>query len=121
MKSSKAASYLVSPAAFALLAFALLMATANNYGIFTDELYFYACARHLAFGYVDQPPFIAWVTRFSMMLGNSLYVLRFFPALAGAGTVLLAAAVARALGDKSFAASPLRSRRSRSSAAPRSG
>ncbi len=104
MKFGKAASYLLSPVAFALLAFALLMATANNYGIFTDELYLYACAQHLAFGYVDQPPFIAWVTRFSLVFGKSLFVLRFFPALAGAGTVLLAAAIARALGGKRFAA-----------------
>ena len=35
------------------------MLTAGRYGYFRDELYYLACARHLAFGYVDQPSLIA--------------------------------------------------------------
>ena len=38
------------------------MLTAGRYGYFRDELYYLACARHLALGYVDQPPMIAIVT-----------------------------------------------------------
>ena len=33
----------------------------GNYGYFTDELYYLACGRHLAWGYVDQPPLIAGI------------------------------------------------------------
>jgi glutathione S-transferase len=33
----------------------------RHYGYFVDELYYLACARHLAWGYVDQPPLIALV------------------------------------------------------------
>jgi hypothetical protein len=31
----------------------------QNYGYFRDELYYLACALHLDWGYVDQPPLIA--------------------------------------------------------------
>jgi 4-amino-4-deoxy-L-arabinose transferase-like glycosyltransferase len=41
--------------------------------------------------------------RLSMLLGNSLVAIRLFPALAGAGTILLAGLIARALGGSRFA------------------
>ena len=34
----------------------------RHYGYFIDELYYLACSRHLAWGYVDQPPLIAVIT-----------------------------------------------------------
>lgn len=75
-----------------------LVALAGRYGYHRDELYFLACGRHLAWGYVDQPPFTPAVARLSEALfGGSLYGLRLFPALADAGIVLLAAATARAM------------------------
>ena len=47
--------------------------TANRYGIFRDELYYYACSQHMAWGYVDMPPFIPAVTwLFTEVLGSSL-------------------------------------------------
>src|SRR6266550_4323547 len=36
----------------------LHLLTANRYGIFRDELYYYACSQHMAWGYVDMPPFV---------------------------------------------------------------
>ena len=59
-----------------------------GYGYFRDELYYLACANHLDFGYVDQPPlsiFILALNRF--LIGDSLFALRFLPAIAGAFTV----------------------------------
>ena len=79
------------------------MATATRYGYFRDALYYLACANHLAFGYVDQPPlfpFIAWIARHT--LGTSLSALIFWPALAGASRIVLVAAFARELGAKRF-------------------
>ena len=81
----------------------LQMGTATRYGYFRDALYYLACADHLAFGYVDQPPlfpFIAWIARHT--LGTSLPALIFWPALAGAARIILIAALARELGAKRF-------------------
>lgn len=89
--------------ALAAAAFLAQFLTATRYGIFRDELYYIACARHLAWGYVDQPPLIAFVTWLELHLGGaSLYSLRFLPAVAGALTLWLAARLARALGAGTF-------------------
>ncbi len=74
------------------------------YGYFSDELYYLACSRHLAWGYVDQPPLIAvitWVIR--VLLGESLPAIRFLPAVAGAAEVALTGLMARELGGRRFA------------------
>lgn len=75
-----------------------------NYGFFRDELYYIACSHHLAWGYIDQPPlvaFIAWLSRH--LFGNSLIAIRIFPVLAGAAVVLLTGLFARSLGGGRFA------------------
>src|SRR5262249_56791142 len=82
----------------------LHLLTAANYGLFVDELYFLACGEHLAWGYVDMPPltgFQAWLAR--ALFGDSIYAIHLFPALAGAGLVLLAGALARELGGGRYA------------------
>ena len=74
------------------------------YGYFTDELYYLACARHLAWGYVDQPPLIAAITRLgTAFFGESLPAIRFIPALAGVGKIILTGLIARELGGSRFA------------------
>lgn len=78
--------------------------TYTAYGFFRDELYFLACGEHLAWGYVDQPPLVAvvaWATR--ALLGDSLFAVRFFPALAGAVKLVLVGFMARELGGGRFA------------------
>jgi hypothetical protein len=92
------------PIILALLQFTLQTIFHGNYGYFRDELYYIACSKHLAFGYVDQPPLsiaILWVSR--MLLGDSLYAIRFLPSVAGACVVVLAALMARKLGGGKFA------------------
>ncbi|MGH9704677.1 MAG: ArnT family glycosyltransferase [Candidatus Acidiferrales bacterium] len=89
--------------AVAAAAFLAQMLTAARYGYFRDELYYLDCARHLAWGYVDQPPliaFFAWLERHST--GDSLYSIRFLPALAGALTVWFSGRLARLLGAGVF-------------------
>ena len=77
----------------------LELAVAARYGYHRDELYFLACARHLAWGYVDQPPFVPAVARLSTAwFGPSVVALRLFPALAGGATVVFTALMARELG-----------------------
>ena len=93
---------LSGPALVWLLAavkFAFHLLTAGRYGIFRDELYYLACAEHLDFGYVDQPPLIAliaWIARH--LFGESLLGLRLLPALAGAATVWLTGKLTREMG-----------------------
>ena len=36
----------------------------DNYGYFRDELYVLAMSQHPAFGYVDVPPLVPWITLF---------------------------------------------------------
>src|SRR6478736_5054089 len=74
------------------------------YGIFRDEMYYLACSRHMAWGYVDHPPltvWIAWVSR--VALGDSPLGVRLLPILAGAAVVWLAGKLAREMGGGRFA------------------
>jgi len=77
----------------------LELTLAARYGYHRDELYFMACARHLAWGYVDQPPLVPAVARLSMALfGPTVVGLRFWAALGGGATVVFTALMARELG-----------------------
>jgi hypothetical protein len=78
--------------------------TNGAYGYFRDELYFMACGEHLSWGYVDLPPMVAAIARFSRAtMGDSLFSIRFFPALAGGATVALTGVFAWELGGGLFA------------------
>ncbi|MGC1227982.1 MAG: glycosyltransferase family 39 protein, partial [Candidatus Sulfotelmatobacter sp.] len=76
----------------------------NRYGYFRDEFDYIACGNHLAWGYVDQPPLIPFLTRISIaVLGDSLRAIRFIPALASSLLVVQAAVLAREFGGRRFA------------------
>ena len=83
-------------AAFAALKLAIqivgnIQAQHAGYGIFRDELYYLVCGRHLAFGYVDQPPLVALQARLSETLfgHDTIWSLRLISGLAGAAKVFL--------------------------------
>src|SRR5437667_3811054 len=85
--SPRRASVTSSRIMWAVAAATLLLhlLTATNYGYFRDELYFLACSRHLAAGYVDMAPLIAWVTALvRVTLGESLFAIHLVPAIAAA-------------------------------------
>ena len=70
-----------------------------SYGYFMDEFYFLDSVNHLAWGYVDYPPFsIALLRLVTATLGDSLLAIRVVPALAGSATVVLAGLMAREVG-----------------------
>jgi 4-amino-4-deoxy-L-arabinose transferase-like glycosyltransferase len=76
----------------------------NRYGYFRDEFNYLACANHLAWGYVDQPPLIPFLARISLfVLGDSLRAVRFVPALASSLLVVQTAVIAREFGGRRFA------------------
>lgn len=98
-------------AAFAALKLAIqvvgnILSQHAGYGIFRDEMYYLICGRHLAFGYVDQPPMVALQARLTeMLLGfQHMWSLRLISALAGATKVFLAGLLVRALGGNKRAA-----------------
>jgi Dolichyl-phosphate-mannose-protein mannosyltransferase len=89
---------------FSAVALLIHLLTNGRYGYFRDELYYIACGRHLAFGYIDQPPLSILLLRLSELLfGNSLFAIRLLPALAGAATVALTGLIARELGGAAWA------------------
>lgn len=76
----------------------------SNYGYFRDELYYLACSEHLAAGYPDHAPLIAFLTKLSRVLfGDSLFAIRIFPAIAGALKILLTGLVVKEFGGKRLA------------------
>ena len=82
----------------------LHLGLAGRYGYNGDELYFLACGRRLAFGYVDHAPLVPWIARTSSELfGDSLYALRLAPALAGGLALVLTVLLVRRWGGRSFA------------------
>jgi hypothetical protein len=65
---------------------ALILAVGGRYGIFRDELYYWICARHLAWGYVDHPPFSILLLHF---VGDHLWQIKLPAAVAFGVTVFL--------------------------------
>lgn len=74
------------------------------YGYFRDELYYIVCSEHLAWGYVDQPPFsILMLAIHRAIFGDSLFALRLLPALCGAVFVFVVGRIAQEMGGGRFA------------------
>ena len=92
------------PCVLAALQIALHLVLGRGYGIFRDELYYWDCANHLAWGYVDHPPLsIAVLAIWKATFGDSLLSMRVLPAFAGGALILLTARLARRLGGGRFA------------------
>ncbi|MBN2383398.1 glycosyltransferase family 39 protein [bacterium] len=88
---------------FVMVALALTLHLVANalvgYGYFRDELYYIACSKHLAPGYVDQPPlsiFILAVAR--RIVGDSVFAIRLVPAIVAGVSLALIGLLARRMG-----------------------
>ncbi|HEX9012974.1 MAG TPA: glycosyltransferase family 39 protein, partial [Anaerolineaceae bacterium] len=78
--------------------------TNNQYGFHRDELNFIEDGRHLAWGYVDCPPFTPFVAHFAEMLfGTSLVGIRFFPAVSQGLVLILTGLMVQRLGGNRWA------------------
>ena len=72
-----------------------------GYGYFRDEFYFLVCGRHLAWGYVDQPPLVAVQARLAELLfGLSPTGIRTFSFVASGVTVALTGLLTWQLGGR---------------------
>jgi 4-amino-4-deoxy-L-arabinose transferase-like glycosyltransferase len=77
----------------------ILSATIEPYGFFIDEVYFIACSKRLAFGYVDQPPLsLLLLAPVVKLFGHNMLAIRVLPALSMAATVFITGLVAKKLG-----------------------
>lgn len=85
---------------------AVLLATADGYGYYRDELYFRLLADRPAWGYVDNGPATPLLARLGMaVFGDTVWALRVPCALLTAVTVVLVASLARELGGSARAQS----------------
>ncbi len=74
------------------------------YGFFRDELYYIACSDHLAWGYVDQPPFSLFLLKLSRLIfGDSLAAIRLVPSLMHAATIVVTGMTVKEIGGKVMA------------------
>jgi len=92
--------YLISTITFLII---YLSSFTKGYGYFIDEFYYIACANNPAFGYVDHPPLAPLIlTAFQFLFGNSLYAIRFLPALAAAAAVFYTGILVKEIGGNKF-------------------
>jgi Dolichyl-phosphate-mannose-protein mannosyltransferase len=84
--------------AVAAVAAAIHLAVATRYGWHHDEFYYVICGRHLAWGYVDQPPLTPFLARLATSLPGGLLPLRLLAIAAQVGCVLVAPVLAAEFG-----------------------
>ncbi len=85
-------------AGIALISAMVHMLFASNYGYFRDELYYIAAGHHLAFGYVDFPPMIAFLAALLQPFGDNLFIIHIVPAIANGCLVFTTGLIAREFG-----------------------
>ncbi|TDO96583.1 ArnT family glycosyltransferase [Flavobacterium sp. 245] len=75
---------------FIILKFALqYLLLSPEYDLQRDEYLHLDQAHHLAWGYLSVPPVTSWFSYIIYLLGNSIFWVKFFPALFGALTLLV--------------------------------
>ncbi|HEY1871561.1 MAG TPA: glycosyltransferase family 39 protein, partial [Chitinophagaceae bacterium] len=75
---------------FIILKFLLQYLLVNpEYDLQRDEYLYLDQANHLAWGYASVPPVTSWISSIILYLGNTLFWVRFFPALFGALTIVV--------------------------------
>ena len=88
----------------AIVKLSVHLITIHNYELHRDAYLYYAQSEHLDWGYIAVPPFIAFVGKIATSLfGNTVFALRFFPALIGAVNVIIIGLFVRNLGGRKFA------------------
>ena len=75
----------------------------SEYELQRDEFLHLDQANHLAWGYLSVPPFTSWISYIIQMLGNSIFWVKFFPALFGALTIYVVWKAIEELGGNLFA------------------
>lgn len=101
--------YLQNPWAWVLVILCLAklvihLWAANGYGFHRDELLHLVQGNHLSFGYMETPPFTAWMGRFARLIGgDSLFTIRTLTALTGLLIIFITIQIVRKLQGSLFA------------------
>ncbi len=89
---------------FILLKFILqYFLLSSDYDLQRDEYLHLDQAHHLAWGFQSVPPFTSWVSYLIHLLGNTVFWVKFFPALFGALTIFIVWKAIEALNGNLFA------------------
>lgn len=87
--------------ALAIVKLALHYYSHDFYGLHRDEYLYLAEGDHLAWGYLEVPPMIAVLGKLARgLLGDTIFAVRFFPALVGAVSIFLVGAMTRDFGGR---------------------
>src|SRR5688572_7792259 len=73
------------------------------YELQRDEYLYYEQGQHLAFGYLENPPLLAWLGTISSWFGGSIAWIKFWPCLFGAATLVVACMITAEMGGDRFA------------------
>ena len=77
----------------------------NNLEYHRDELLYFSLGMHPAFGYATVPPMIGWLSAvLQWLFGTSIFAVKIFPALLSGAFTLVAIAITKELGGKTYAA-----------------
>jgi len=88
-KRSKYASAVILTGFFILKIILQYQMIASGYELHRDEFLHLDQAHHLAWGFVSIPPLTSWTSLLIYKLGNSIFWVKFFPALYGGLTIVL--------------------------------
>lgn len=89
---------------FILLKFVLqYFLISSDYDLQRDEYLHLDQAHHLAWGFQSVPPFTSWISYLIHLLGNTVFWVKFFPALFGALTIFMVWKAIEALNGSLFA------------------
>ena len=88
----------------ALFKLIIHLLTITNYELQRDAYLYYSLGEHLDWGFVSVPPFIGLMAKLStLLLGNTTFALRLFPAIIGAISVIVIALMVKELKGGTFA------------------
>ncbi len=101
---SRSEKIVIGSIAVACFLLHLIINFSGAYGFFRDELYYIACSDHLAWGYVDQPPFSLFLLKLSRIIfGDSLTAIRIVPIVMHSATIVVTGLMVKEMGGKIFA------------------
>lgn len=89
---------------FIILKFVLQYSvSAPEYELHRDEFLHIDQGKHLAWGYLSVPPLTSWTSYLILLFGNSVFWVKFFPALFGIFTLIIVWKAIEELGGNLFA------------------